>query len=144
LEKQTAGSLPFTHIARVRVDGKETKDEWVFYLQPLRDHWVTVARGPPSDVIDAYGEFTKTMQKRSFSHQEWKAAIEAKQVGFTIVGIRYVVRMIDCSQPLPLTYQKLKPNLTFVSLFAAVTERDLLPEQRLQEYEALVEEDPFG
>ena len=82
------GYLPFTHIAHVRVDGKEVKDDWIFYLQPLRDHWVTVARGPPSDVIDAYGEFTKTMQKRFFSTQEWKAAIQARQTGFNIIGIR--------------------------------------------------------
>ena len=110
--------MPFTHIARVRVDGKEVKDEWVFYLQPLRDHWVTVARGPPSDVIDAYGEFTKTMQKRSFSTQEWKAAIEAKQVGFSIIGIRYARRMDGLKRkksPLPLAEPK--PNLTFACLF---------------------------
>jgi len=89
-ESPPEGYLPFTHIAHVRVDGKEVKDDWIFYLQPLRDHWVTVARGPPSDVIDAYGEFTKTMQKRFFSTQEWKVAIQARQTGFNIIGIRQV------------------------------------------------------
>ncbi len=80
-------ALPFTHQARVHVDGKELED-WAFYLQPLGDHWVTVARGPPSDVVDAYGEFTKTLRKVAFSKQAWEQEIRAGQPGFAILGIR--------------------------------------------------------
>ena len=69
------------------VDGKELED-WAFYLQPLGDHWVTVARGPPSDVVDAYGEFTKTLRKVAFSKQAWEQEIRAGQPGFAILGIR--------------------------------------------------------
>ena len=75
------------HQARVHVDGKELED-WAFYLQPLGDHWVTVARGPPSDVVDAYGEFTKTLRKVAFSKQAWEQEIRAGQPGFAILGIR--------------------------------------------------------
>mmetsp|Transcript_7100 Transcript_7100/g.13018 ORF Transcript_7100/g.13018 Transcript_7100/m.13018 type:complete len:308 (-) Transcript_7100:22-945(-) len=85
--EETEEALPFTHQARVHVDGKELED-WAFYLQPLGDHWVTVARGPPSDVVDAYGEFTKTLRKVAFSKQAWEQEIRAGQPGFAILGIR--------------------------------------------------------
>ncbi len=79
--------LPFTHSATVRVDGKELAD-WAFFLQPLGDHWVTVARGPPGDVVDAFGEFSRTLRKRAFAREEWEREIQSGQPGFAVVGIR--------------------------------------------------------
>ena len=46
--------------AGVTVDRKKLPS-WGFYIQPLEaDHWVSTARGPPSDIVDAHGAFTKT------------------------------------------------------------------------------------
>ena len=81
------GLLPYTHFATVLVDGREVGD-WAFYLQPLGDHWVTVARGPPSDIVDAYGEFTRTLERTHFDSDLWKRELRAPHDGFTIVGIR--------------------------------------------------------
>ena len=44
--------------ARVSIDGVP-KDDWVFHLHclgtPGRDHWISVARGPISAIVDAWG-----------------------------------------------------------------------------------------
>ena len=46
--------------ATVKVDGLAIP-QWGFYIQPLEaDHWISVARGPPRDMVDANGEFRKT------------------------------------------------------------------------------------
>ena len=37
---------------------------WRFHLQELSDgHWVSVARGPPENIVDAWQEFTGTLQE---------------------------------------------------------------------------------
>lgn len=37
---------------------------WRFFLQELSDgHWVSVARGPPENIVDAWREFTGTLQE---------------------------------------------------------------------------------
>ena len=49
--------------ASVVVGGRELPS-WRFYLQPLPDnHWISVARGPPSDVVDHLGAFKATFQQ---------------------------------------------------------------------------------
>ena len=46
--------------ARVAVDGRKLP-RWSFYIQPLEaDHWTSVARGPPTDIVDALGKFRTT------------------------------------------------------------------------------------
>ncbi|QDZ19168.1 4'-phosphopantetheinyl transferase [Chloropicon primus] len=100
--------LPFTHVAEVHVDGKARHD-WSFSLQPLGTHWVTIARGPPSDVVDAFGEFRRTLTRTEFSAQDWRREIHSPQPGFDIVALR-----------------------------------DLLPSDRLDEYDQIVEVDPFA
>ena len=51
-------------IASVKVGGK-TLDQWGFYIQDLGGgHWVSVARGPPSDIVDAHGKFRATLASR--------------------------------------------------------------------------------
>ena len=50
--------------ASVTVDAKHTK-EWRFYLQPLADeHYVSVSRGTPDDVVDKVGSFRATFKDR--------------------------------------------------------------------------------
>ncbi len=37
---------------------------WRFHLQELTDgHWVSVARGPPENIVDAWQEFTGTLKE---------------------------------------------------------------------------------
>jgi 4'-phosphopantetheinyl transferase len=46
--------------ATVVVDGRRMP-EWGFFLQALEaDHWISVARGPPTDIVDAFGKFKAT------------------------------------------------------------------------------------
>ena len=46
--------------ASLKVDSRPLP-QWGFYIQSLEaDHWISVARGPPSDIIDANGEFKRT------------------------------------------------------------------------------------
>jgi len=47
-------------LATLKVDGKPMR-QWGFYVQDLSEgHWISVARGPPSDIVDAHGVFSKT------------------------------------------------------------------------------------
>jgi 4'-phosphopantetheinyl transferase len=47
-------------LASVLVDGKRAP-KWRFYVQGAEDeHFISVARGPPSDVVDANGAFKAT------------------------------------------------------------------------------------
>jgi 4'-phosphopantetheinyl transferase len=46
--------------ATLRVDGC-VQPEWSFELGRLDDHWVSIAKGPPTAVIDAWGEFSATL-----------------------------------------------------------------------------------
>lgn len=44
-------------LATVRVDGRE-QPRWRFFIQELEaNHWISVGRGPPTDVVDAFGRF---------------------------------------------------------------------------------------
>ncbi|GAX75507.1 hypothetical protein CEUSTIGMA_g2950.t1 [Chlamydomonas eustigma] len=50
--------------ATVAVDGVMLNG-WRFEIQRLGDkHWVTVARGPPQDIVDAYGVFKSTFGQK--------------------------------------------------------------------------------
>ena len=61
---------PMASTASVLVD-KLPKRKWRFYIAELGErHWVSVARGPPGDIIDAHGEFTKTFGKPQISMRE--------------------------------------------------------------------------
>lgn len=81
---------PATHDADVSVDGARL-DSWAFALQPLGDHWVTVARGPPTDVVDAHGEFTRTLLRRNLSQGALADALAAPSDGFRLVGIEDII-----------------------------------------------------
>ena len=53
--------------ATVAVDTKAVP-LWGFYIQPLEaDHWISTARGPPSAIVDAHGQFTKTFAEFQMS-----------------------------------------------------------------------------
>jgi 4'-phosphopantetheinyl transferase len=49
--------------ATVRVDKAPPSSTWSFFMQPLEaEHWISVARGTPKDVVDAHGKFRKTFK----------------------------------------------------------------------------------
>jgi len=74
--------------ATISVDGVnengQRDENWSFYLHPfppLKDvydvpddetHWITVARGPTSCVVDAHGEFWKTLKAKNIESNEKK------------------------------------------------------------------------
>jgi len=73
--------------ARVSVDGVQL-EHWLFSIQRLGgDHWVSVARGPPSDVIDANGEFKATFKKANMSASEITEQLNSPWPTFEMVGI---------------------------------------------------------
>ncbi|KAG1661534.1 hypothetical protein FOA52_000044 [Chlamydomonas sp. UWO 241] len=56
--------------ASVAVDGVR-QPSWSFELQRLGgDHWVSVARGPPHDIVDAHGHFTATFGRPRLTADE--------------------------------------------------------------------------
>ena len=77
---------PDTYIAHVKVDGRR-EPAWRLFLQRLGEHWVTVARGPPQDVVDAHGEFMASLQRRDFAREEWDQELNAPSPPFVPVNI---------------------------------------------------------
>jgi 4'-phosphopantetheinyl transferase len=80
------GAASFT--ATLRVDGV-AQPEWSFLVEHLpTDHWVSVARGPPTAAVDAWGEFVATMARPRIESERAAAALreppprwEIRQVG---------------------------------------------------------------
>mmetsp|Transcript_47803 Transcript_47803/g.120659 ORF Transcript_47803/g.120659 Transcript_47803/m.120659 type:complete len:296 (+) Transcript_47803:194-1081(+) len=69
--------------ATVHVDGRPLNG-WSFQLHDLPDgHIVSVARGSPADIIDAYQEFTETLQRRTLTPEEHEAALQAPAPAFS-------------------------------------------------------------
>lgn len=62
-----------------------------------RPHWTTVARGPLTSIIDAKGEFTKTLRKEqaSFSKEAWEAALHEESPPFDCVPVGALVPADD-------------------------------------------------
>eukprot|EP00051_Salpingoeca_urceolata_P012270 m.152168 g.152168 ORF g.152168 m.152168 type:complete len:316 (-) comp17434_c0_seq2:2150-3097(-) len=75
--------------ASVLVDDARPQPDWRFWAQPLNDHWLTVARGPPSAVVDAYGGFSATLQHPDVAAdaQTWQAALDADAPPFQVVTV---------------------------------------------------------
>ena len=77
--------------AVVKVDGRKLK-QWRFFGQELdHGHVVTVARGPPCDIVDAIGDF-----KRTFSDDNLDADFSTDDDGdpkppFTTINVRDLV-----------------------------------------------------
>jgi len=79
----------------VRVDGKEAP-LWRFVQHRMpgsAPHWVTVARAPLTDIIDAHGEFTATLRKKqdAFSPAEWQAILTAHSPPCTVLPVSALV-----------------------------------------------------
>ena len=69
---EEAGALS---VAFVTIDG-ELSENWCCYLQGLRDdHWVSVARGPVTDVVDALGAFSGGFGVPNMGRDELNTAV---------------------------------------------------------------------
>lgn len=72
--------------ATCRVDGKVMAD-WRFYGESLGNgHIVTVARGPPSDIVDGNGDF-----KATITHPVKPAHLDAPRPDFFVLTVRDLV-----------------------------------------------------
>jgi len=73
--------------AEVIVDGT-VNPAWSFINQELSQrHSVTVARGPPTDIVDEWGDFKKRFDGQSFDDSQWKEHLHAPHPEFTFVQI---------------------------------------------------------
>lgn len=81
------------YVATAKVDGRDVP-LWRFVQHRLgANHWVTVARGPTSDVVDSVGGFRRTMQRptESFTKEEWEYELEAPSPAFEVVPVAFLV-----------------------------------------------------
>lgn len=64
-------------LATVCVDGQPLP-HWRFYIQELDGgHWISVSRGPASDIVDAHGKFKASLEEMGDS-KEARAALQAE------------------------------------------------------------------
>ncbi|CAK0884873.1 unnamed protein product [Prorocentrum cordatum] len=80
-------------VATVVVDGRPMP-RWRFFLHRLgEDHWVTVARGPPEDVVDGEGGLAATLVRRAsdFSAEAWEAELAADSPAFAELCVAELV-----------------------------------------------------
>mmetsp|Transcript_156753 Transcript_156753/g.380718 ORF Transcript_156753/g.380718 Transcript_156753/m.380718 type:complete len:388 (-) Transcript_156753:123-1286(-) len=82
-----------TYPATISIDGISAP-MWRCFQQRLgENHWVTVARGPTTDVVDAQGEFTRTLQRptATFANHVWKQELVKESPPFQEVPVGFLV-----------------------------------------------------
>ncbi|CAE8630556.1 unnamed protein product [Polarella glacialis] len=82
-----------SYVASVRVDGNPAV-RWRFFQHQLGEgHWVTVSRGPSSDVVDHIGEFANTFVRptSSFSPEEWEGELACESPHFDELSVASLV-----------------------------------------------------
>ena len=73
--------------AAVTVDGKPLP-QWRFYIQELdASHWISTARGPPADVVDAHGQFKATFGLPELSAAQMMAELVRPEPPFRKVSV---------------------------------------------------------
>ncbi|KAK9846417.1 hypothetical protein WJX81_003371 [Elliptochloris bilobata] len=73
--------------ARVLMEGRP-QQRWRFTLQELGNgHWVSVARGPPEDIVDAWQEFSATLLYPCTAEPEFQAALDAPSPPFSVLRV---------------------------------------------------------
>ena len=87
-----------TSTARVTLDG-QPRDDWSFHMQafpPIVDssgirsdtHWITVSRGPISDIVDANGEFLNAaFSRRQFDAEAWRRILDQPSPPFELITV---------------------------------------------------------
>ncbi len=85
------GEDAFATTAKVKVRGALLSG-WKFFISSLgTGHWVSVARGPPSDAIDAHGDFKRTFRRPGLSQEEHRGLLEAPSPEFGALSISDLV-----------------------------------------------------
>lgn len=80
-----------TATARLKIDGVE-QPRWRFFLHELRNgHWVSVARGPPEAIVDAWGVFKSTLQRRDMPEAEWQAHLDTPSPPIQLIGLEDLI-----------------------------------------------------
>ena len=101
-----AGSAGVSGVAFVSIDG-ELNSDWCCYLHTLGNrgdkdigcdhggaHWVSVARGPVQDVIDAHGGFTESFGVRDMTREMLnKVVFQDKEPAFEELGFGDLIKM---------------------------------------------------
>ena len=107
-EENDAGCAWVATISVDDVNGDSQPDEnWSFYLHPFpplediydvpddKTHWITVARGPTNCVVDAHGEFWKTLKAKNIESKEqkdtWKRDIWRRAPAFEMLQVEDLV-----------------------------------------------------
>lgn len=77
--------------AHLRMGGLP-QPHWAFHLHRLPcDHYVAVARAPPSVVVDAWGGFKRTFGVSTFTDLQWEAVLEAPEPSFAVLPVSSLV-----------------------------------------------------
>ena len=83
-------------VALVSIDGVLSED-WCCYLQPLGyegDHWVSVARGPVGEAVDALGGFTETFGQQDLGRDILNQVVfQEQEPKFVELRFDEVIRM---------------------------------------------------
>ena len=72
---------------RVRVDG-QARPEWRFFLEERGGYWFSVSRAPPKAIIDAMGQFTRTLKRPILAQDEMERALAAPNPTFVSKSVR--------------------------------------------------------
>lgn len=82
------GDDPDSKRAHLTLDGVP-QHRWSFELQELAGkHWVSVARGPPECIVDAFGVFTGTLGRRDLGDAQMQEALLAPAPAFQLMHVR--------------------------------------------------------
>lgn len=77
--------------ATLRVDGV-VQVAWAFDIEPLAGgHWVSVARGPPTAAVDAWGGFTATMECRELGEATLADERAQSRPPFSVICLQDIV-----------------------------------------------------
>jgi 4'-phosphopantetheinyl transferase len=77
-----------THVcSAMTIDGTPAP-LWDLHSHMHADHWLSVARCRPAAILDAHGEFTRTMRSFDMDEASWAAAIAAPVPAFQTVTVR--------------------------------------------------------
>jgi len=77
-----------------RVDGVDIGPRWRFFQHRLGgQHWAAVARGPTGEVVDAQGEFRRTLVRPTdaFAPLDWRRELDFEEPPFTVVPVAFLV-----------------------------------------------------
>ena len=95
-------------LASVVVDGKANKS-WRFYVQPLQDdHFISVARGSPKEIVDANGAFKGSLSE-ALPKERLQAEFERPEPPFVSKLVSDLLPDASRMKYLEITMRALKP-----------------------------------